>query len=165
MRNIFCSRVPHVTAGAVGIFLVMRYGELGLAVAGETLCPEEGRALFGRRREVRIVTTGAGHPVPAHALARALSELLNLAYSACRQVSAGIDIEGEIVGNRIARMVVERGMPCPFYRNISFEMTTDANRIAVSGIQMCGIHDCCFAAAIHMVLRIPVASLAGDAGM
>ena len=53
-----------------------------------------------------IVTTRAGHLVPTHALARALSELFDLAYSTCGQIIAGIDIEGEIVGNQIARMIV-----------------------------------------------------------
>src|ERR1700761_1143636 len=165
VRNIFCSRVPHVATGAVGIFRVMQYDELRLAMAGQALCPEKYRTLCWGRREVWIVTTRAGHSVSTYALARALSELFDLAYSTCGQIVAGIDIEGEIIGNRIAGMIVQRGMPSPFYRNISFEMTTDANRIAAIRIEMCRIHDSCFAIAVHMALGIPVASLACDDGM
>ena len=51
------------------------------------------------------------------------------------------------------------------HRDIAFEMATDADRIATLRIKICRIHDCGFAAAMHMSLRISVTGLAGNAAV
>ena len=166
VRNIFCSGVPHVAACAVAGFpgdamqqIAAGYGRPGTSSGKMTRAAR-------RRREVRIMTTRAGHLIPAHTLARALCELFDFAYSTSSQVIAGVDIKGKIVGDGIAGMIVECGMSGTFHRNISFEMTTDADcESRRSGSRCAGFTIACFAAATDMALCISMASFAGDAGM
>ena len=115
VRNVFCPRMAHVTADAVWVFRMMRCRELRLAMAGKAPGPEKCSALCRRRREVGIVTARAGHLIPTHTFACALSELFNFAYSAGSQAVSGVDIEGEIVGDRIAGTIIKRGTPRPFH--------------------------------------------------
>lgn len=60
----------------------------------KALRPEERRPLLWGRREMRIMATGAGHLISAHALARALGELLDLAYPANSKAIFRINIKG-----------------------------------------------------------------------
>src|ERR1700760_1271776 len=50
-----------------------------------------------------------------------------------------------------------------FHGDIPFEMATDTHRVAAARIEMRRIHDCIFAAAAHMTLRVAMTALAGDA--
>ena len=134
-------------------------------MTGETFGTEERDALLRRRREVRIVTARARHFIPAHSLASALRELFNFADAASRQAIVRIDIEGEIVGDRVAGTVVERRAPCPFHGDIPFQMATDTYSVAAIRRQACRIDDGLFAVAAHMLLRISVACLACNASV
>ena len=108
VRDVLRAGVAHVAACAIGIFRMMRCSELRLSVAGEALGTKEGDALLRRGREVGIVAACARHFVPTHPLASALRELFNLTDPPGGEIVAGINIEGEIVGYRIARAVVQR---------------------------------------------------------
>jgi hypothetical protein len=108
VRYVLRAGVAHVAACAIGVFRMVRCSELRLAVAGETLGTKEGDALLGRGCGVGIVTACARHFVPTHSLASALRELFNLADATSGQIVARINIEGEIVGDRVTRTVVKR---------------------------------------------------------
>src|SRR5882757_1784888 len=114
VRDIFRSSVPHVAARAVRIFLVMRCSKRRLVMTRKTFRPEERRPLLWSRREMRIMTARAGHLVPTHTLARTLSELLDLAYSTSGDAMFRIDIEREIVRDRVAGTIVEGRMSSTF---------------------------------------------------
>ena len=86
---------------------MVRCGKLWLVMTRKALRTEERHALFRCRREMRVMTASAGHLVPAHALARALSKLLNFAHSSGSHVIPGVDIKGEIVGDRVAGPIVD----------------------------------------------------------
>src|SRR5580658_206125 len=56
-------------------------------------------------------------------------------------------------------------MPRALYRDISFKVTTDTNRIPQVGIEPRGVHHRRLAAGCEMRLGVSMATLAGDAGM
>ena len=79
MGHVSCLFPGHVAPAAVGLIGVVLADEGRLSMAGEATASEVGYPLFGRRRIVRVMTSGAGKPVSALSLALALQQRFPLA--------------------------------------------------------------------------------------
>jgi hypothetical protein len=165
MRNVLRSIVPHVTAGAIRVVCMMRSCELRRTMTRQALLPEECDSLFRSGSEVRIVAAGAGHSVSAPSLAGTLRELFHFAHTTAGYTIARVYIEGEIVGDTVARTVVQGRTPRPLDRSITFKMTTDAYRIPLIGLKVGRIDNGSFAASGRMRSSIAMAGLTGDASV
>src|SRR6185437_12950992 len=129
MGNIFRSVVRHMASDAVGIIRMMCLHEGRRSMADKTLGSIKGDSLRRGRAEMGIVATGAGHAVPADALAHTRVELLDFANSAGERVALGVGVEGEVISNRVAGLIIQHRTSSPLDGDVGFQVTTDAKRI------------------------------------
>ncbi len=139
MGDVLGAVVGHVAAGAVGILRMVRGGKAPCAVTGEALLSKEGDPFRRGRGEMRIVATGAGHPVAAHPFAHALAELLHLTYAACFGIALCVHKICEVVGDGIAGSIVQSVTAGALDGHVTFQMATDADRIPAFGSE--GLRD------------------------
>src|SRR5580704_9759051 len=111
------------------------------------------------------MATHTGHTVAAHFLALALSQFLDLAHAPAGDLVGSINKVREVVGDALARPVVQNLAAHVFNARIALQMATDANRIPPLRVKFYGIDDGGFACTRNVAGCVSVAALASNAPM
>ena len=128
VADISRCEIRHVATSTIAVFRMMLCSK-SLSMAIETLCAKVFDFLRRLRREVRIVTCGAGHVIARRSLASALRQRFELTHGASFSFVRKDKVAHKI-GKIIARVEVVGVLVRPLDCHVSFEMALHADLIA-----------------------------------